>query len=177
MASEKRPIVIARKKKTPIKSAIAGLILVGGYLIYKAVTDFVQVRTPVQFSKAKLTSGQVPVPISSYPYFEWITIKLPIKELAIQMGNAMTGITTEATMLKHYKNIINVYTYNDVRGLHNMFLKYVDPSESLYDWIGSELATGSTEEKLRDQALKKLDLAGVGKTNVIKIPTQDMLKI
>lgn len=173
----KRPIVIARRKRAPIRSA-AAIILAGGiYLAYKAVQDWLNPRIPVQYNKAKLSTIKKIVPQVNYPFYTTIEEKLDPKEQAISMGGAMTGVTTSATMLPHYKNIINVFTNNDVRAIHNMFLKYVDQTESLYDWINSEWATSGTEESLRDKALAKLDSAGVGKTNVIKIPVNQMLLI
>jgi len=173
----KRPIVIARRKKAPIRTAIALLVAGGAYIAYKEISELLNPRVPVVFSKAKLSKYSVPVPISSYPFYEWQEFKVEPKFLALQMAKAMRGITTTDKMTFYNKLIVNELTYNDVRGIHNAFLKYVDPGQSLYDWIGSEWATGSTEEIWRDKALEKLNRAGVGATNVLKIPAKDMLLI
>jgi hypothetical protein len=175
--NKKRPIVLARRKKAPIRTVIALIVAGGAYLAYKEVQQLFNPRTPVAYSKQLLSTYKFPKPITSYPFYEMVELKVNPKWLAIQMGNAMTGITQEDTMTPYNKLIVQKLTYNDVRAIHNAFLKYVDQGQSLYDWIGSEWASAGKEEFWRDKALLKLDKAGVGKTNVLKIPVKDMLLI
>jgi len=152
----------------PVRIVLGIGTAVGLYQAYKQIIGeprIIVVADPKKISQVKT--------MASWGVYEFKPLN--IQGQAYDMQYQMTGVGLYETMNPYYNLLIKTYTYNDLRLLHNYWLKYIDSSKSLYDWINAEITNGGEELALQQNALKKLTNAGVGNKIKIKIPLEQYL--
>lgn len=175
------PIKGSKKKLNIPYGRIVGAAALGTglYFGYRTLQEWANFRTQVLCSRKNLS-------IIKTPIFEYTTVAgLPWATGNIlgyrdevfdpaQMANdlylCMAGITSEYACANQYRKIIDKLTSNDLRCLHNEWLKLINPTESVYDWIKAEGTSSSIEQWEKAKVLEKFNLAGVGQRNMIQPP-------
>jgi len=169
------------KAPAPIKYVGAGLLLLGGYAIYKkfAPTQRIQVVT------SKKSQSKVPKLVRVCDFDPgniwneecWETQQVPFDEgkVVAKIKYLLTGaVTTDVYNIEAYEMLMP-FTLNDLRIIHNAWLKKIDNRESLYDWIYAEWSNAGKEKNLQYAVLEKLNRAGVGSRNQLKLPKSEWL--
>ena len=166
----------------PVKIILAGIILYSAYELYKrllkkeprifviasekdrSIVEYIVFNE--QIGKWEIKTGLMPIEKHAGQIHE------QLQKIGFKPGENVMGELE--SMIPLLTLLLNKYTYNDLRLLHNYWLKFIDRDESLFDQIKNYYNLG---DAVNEQAatLKKLEAAGVGNINVLKIPKDSYL--
>jgi len=153
----------------PLKIISAVVSIYATYKAYRFV--FGEPRTPV-VAYWNLRSNE------TYQALEdWAVVTkerpLPIEQDAANSKIYMTGLTQTPAMIPMYERFLKKYSFNDLRLLHNYWLRNIDAEKSIYDWFLAEIPSTEKELMLKELAQNKFIRAGVGDKLRMKIPSKD----
>lgn len=158
----------------PVKVVLAGVVLYGAYELYKWLLD----KEPrILVIASERQRSNVRYLEYNYDLKKW-EIKngvIPYEKHAGQLHYHLNRVGFYETVKPLMEILLDYYTYNDLRLLHNYWVKNIDRDESLYDWVQSYWNFGDADDEVI-RVMQKLEAAGVGNVNVIKIPVENYLK-
>lgn len=149
------------KIEHPVKWVIAGIVTITAITIYKN-------RAPVP----RIRVLNKPKYYRSFPLtFFGETTYVPFEPLivATSLHKCMSGLSPEYECEQLHKLLLYL-NQNELRGLHNAWLKIIDNRLSVYDWMGREWAATDFEVEMTNRVMQNLEISGVGLRNAIKSP-------
>mgnify|MGYP000659952065 CR=1 FL=1 len=149
-----------KKRDIPFgKIALGTVILIGGYQGLKAIGLIEERHKTKQCNKNQLSTFNLP------DYGEYT---FDPDAFAAELNNCYSGLTLEANKCNSFLVIIDQYlSDNDLRCLHNSWIKKISKGESIYNFLNGQVPYPYTdEEALLDKALTRLAAAGLKETAI-----------
>lgn len=166
-----------KRNNTPVKNVAAGVLLVSGIYLFRYLSSKLEYTKPI---KVIADPNQLSKILFDPDNMQWkwrdiTTGRINPDKLAVYLGHELQYKTMSGKGAAILQTIDKLYTYNDVRALHNSFIKYIDKDITLYDLVKKQLALDNAFETVKNNMLIKLAKAGVSTVQKIKIPKDQYL--